>query len=170
MHHHRIDGGRGEPYPSGRVQALGVADALRVVLEREHVSWLLAEIDELRNALGDARQPRLHGRPPPIIPLSRDIEYDLRVLSRLRREVLAALSAREQAAVWAPAPLMSELIRGTARNVVDQLGELLHEHPSRVAARSSELRELVSAAGSWTDTYMALLEIEWFSVEEHGQR
>jgi hypothetical protein len=169
MHHNRIDDVSGQLGLRGRVEALGVADALRLVLEPQQFSWLLEEINELRIALVDARHPQLGGRTSPLVAPSRDIEHDLRVLSRLRREIIVALAAHDMCAVWAPAPLMSELVRGTARNLVDQLHAVVHEHPSRVADRSAELEDLLSATGAWTRTYMALLEIEWFSAEEQAQ-
>ena len=62
--------------------------------------------------------------------MTRDIERDLQILARLRCEVIA-LASHEDAALWAPAPLMSELVQGTARQVIDMLAAR-HEHPSHV--------------------------------------
>jgi hypothetical protein len=151
------------------VQALGVADALRLLLESLQLPWLLDEIDELRLVLRSAREPGKRKASPASAVLSRDVDHDLRVLARLRREVLTGLAGDGPTALWAPAPLMSELVRGTTRNVADALVERLHEHPSRAAARSSELRQISRAAAAWTHTYLALLAIEWFSADDEPE-
>jgi hypothetical protein len=38
--------------------------------------------------------------------MTRDVERDLQVPARLRREIIAALAAHDDAPLWAPAPLM----------------------------------------------------------------
>src|SRR4051794_26138446 len=122
MHANRTDGrcsiGATDPDCNRRVEALRIADAPRGQLEPQQLPWLLDEVDELRIALEAARGPELRRKPAAVVIVSRDVDHDLRVLSRLRREVIAGLADREPTTVWAPAPLMSELVRGTARNVV----------------------------------------------------
>ena len=68
MHAHRTDGrcspGATDPGCNPRVQALGIADALRVHLDPRQLPWLLDEVDELRIALESARGPELRRKRP----------------------------------------------------------------------------------------------------------
>ncbi len=137
------------------VEALGVADVLRIALAPSQTRWLLDEVRELRNAL--AQQD-------PSKPSARDVHSDLRVLARLASELLPVVD--DAATVFGPAPLMSELVSGATRHVVDVLSERLAQHAAKAASDAIELQALATAVAAWVESYVALLSIEWFELDD----
>jgi hypothetical protein len=79
-------------------------------------------------------------------------------------DVVAALAQAETASVWAHTSLMTELVRGAARNVTEALVRRLDAGGAAAARQSPELRETAAAVNSWVLTYADLLEVQWFSL------
>ncbi len=155
MHANRTGHISNDEWPSPPIQALGVADVLRVTLASCQTSWFLDEVRELRNAL-EAQDPAK--------PSARDVASDLRVLARLASELQPGVDAA--AAVVGPAPLISELVQGTTRHVVEVLVDRLASHPAKAARDGAELVALATAVATWVDAYVALLAIEWFELDD----
>ena len=145
------------------VQGLGVTDALRVVLSPCQLPWLLDELHELRGALEGVSESDRRAS-------SRDLDRDLRAIARLWTDVVAALAQGETASVWAHTSLMTELVRGTTRNVTEALIRRLDAGSAAAARPSPELRETAAAVNSWVLTYADLLEVQWFSAEADRNR
>ena len=186
MQSHRIageaDGSARQPVQRSsiaRVQGLGVADALRVELEPCQVPWLVDEIDALRDVVEDAleherarweavsgasRRARLPGAVEVEDELDR-IRYEARVLEMIRDQVVGRPNGEGPVAVFGPARIMAELVRGTVRHVAATLGELLQAEPRSDAGARAELVRTAAVAGVWTETYVACQAVEWFSFD-----
>ena len=186
MQSHRIagepDGSARQPAQRSsiaRVQGLGVSDALRIELEPSQVPWLADEIDALRDVVEDAlaherarweavpesaRRARLPEAVRAEDELDR-IRYEARVLEMVRDQVVGRPDGEAPVAVFGPARIMAELVRGTVRHVAATLGELLQTEPKADAGARAELVGTAAAAMAWTETYVECQAVEWFSFD-----
>jgi hypothetical protein len=186
MHSHRIELFPTAPLtPSevpelASVQALGLSDVLRVKLQPCQLVGLIDEVDERRGPLGEAfEQARERwealscddGTVSPGAPSVAEgrlwsAAYALRVLAAIRSQIPAEHDGQPFALVG-PAITISEIITGAARNVVDELGELLLAQTSSTshAETYNKLRELASAAHAWIETYIDCHAVEWYRFD-----
>jgi hypothetical protein len=123
MHHHRNAGteptprrAAAPPPPAGRVQGLGLVDALRIDLEPGQLPWLAAEIDVLRYRFEDelahqrARFDELpeaakgESRCPSAREAEQELErraYQLQALAMIREQLSVSSEAAAVASPWA---------------------------------------------------------------------
>jgi hypothetical protein len=165
-------------FPAG-VQGLGVTDGLRVELEPHQLPSLVDEIGVLRDVVEDAlvherqqwesipesvRRERL----PRAVEAEEELDrlrYEARVLEMIRGQVVEQLGGKSTAVVVGPSRIVAELVRGTTRRVVEDLGELLQVEPRDDAAARAELVRTAVAARSWVETYVGCQAVEWLSFE-----
>ena len=93
------------------------------------------------------------------------IRYEARVLETIRRQVVERPGGESTVVVVGPSRIVAELVRGTARRVVEDLGELLQAEPRDDAAARAELVRSAAAAWAWVETYVGCQAVEWFSLE-----
>ena len=189
--------------PLGTVHGLGESHALRVDLQPVQLPWLADEIDTLQATIREEHERAVnrHNELPPAArrgEAEAEVHrraYQLRVLAMIREQLPlnSAVVAASIASPWdendelawelaritapvtvvGPARAMLVLVRGSARNVADALGEALRGPPSEprvapgspalhwpewtrtTAAVASRLRDIAAAAEAFTDTYIS---------------
>lgn len=161
------------------VQGLGVSDALRIELDPCQVPWLVDEIDALRDVVDDAQAHQRarweavtetvrRARLPEAVEVEDELDrlrYEARVLEMVRDQLVRRPDREAPVAVFGPARIMAELVRGTARHVAATLGALLQTEPKADADARAELVRTAAVAGVWTETYVACEAVEWFSFD-----
>jgi hypothetical protein len=199
--------------PLGTVHGLGESHALRVDLQPAQLPWLADEIDTLRATIREEHERALARNdelPPAAQRAEADAEvhrraYQLRVLAMIREQlpVSSAVAAASIASPWealdeivweparitapvtvvGPARAMLVLVRGSARNVADALGEALRgprsdtraapvrpallwpEWTRTTPAVASRLRDMAAAAEAFTDTYVSAVLQQSYSFD-----
>ena len=197
----------------GNVHGLGESHALRVDLQPVQLPWLADEIDTLRGPILEEHERALarYDEPPPAAYRAEaDAEvhrraYQLRVLAMIREQLplSAAVAAASIASPWeehdelvwelaritapvtvvGPGRAMLVLVRGSARNVADALGEALRgprsdtraapvrpallwpEWTRTTPAVASRLRDMAAAAEAFTDTYVSAVLQQSYSFD-----
>jgi len=199
--------------PLGTVHGLGESHALRVDLQPAQLPWLADEIDTLRGPILEEHEralARSDELSPAANRAEAEAEvhrraYQLRVLAMIREQlpVSSAVAAASIASPWeahdelvwelaritapvtvvGPARAMLVLVRGSARNVADALGEALRgpradtraapvrpallwpEWTRTTPAVASRLRDMAAAAEAFTDTYVAAVLQQSYSFD-----
>jgi hypothetical protein len=199
--------------PLGTVHGLGESHSLRVDLQPAQLPWLADEIDTLRGPILEEHAralARYDDLPPAAGRAEAGAEvhrraYQLRVLTMIREQlplrpaVVAAWIASPWEAhddlawelaritapvtVVGPARAMLVLVRGSARNVADALGEALRgprsdtraapvgpallwpEWTRTTPAVASRLRDMAAAAEAFTDTYVSAVLQQSYSFD-----
>jgi hypothetical protein len=197
----------------GNVHGLGESQALRVDLQPVQLPWLADEIDTLRATIREEHEralARYDVLPPAAQRAEADAEahrraYQLRVLAMIREQLplRPAVVAASIASPWeahdglawelaritapvtvvGPARAMLVLVRGSARNVADALGEALRgprsdtraapvrpallwpEWTRTTPAVASRLRDMAAAAEAFTDTYVSAVLQQSYSFD-----
>jgi hypothetical protein len=157
-----IAGEAGASAPGRSVSGLGVCDVWRLELSAVQWPWLVDELEDLRGPLEEALQ-RAHAQQA--VDDSKELadaisarEYELRLVRWMRAQLPER--GHDGPVVFAgPADLVRELVGGTLRHVVDELGDLVD---SRSHAR---LIETAAAAAAWARTFVDCWELESFSFD-----
>jgi hypothetical protein len=199
--------------PLGSVHGLGESHALRVDLQPVQLPWLADEIDTLRATVREEHEralARYDELSPAANRAEADAEvhrraYQLRVLAMIREQlplrpavVTASIASPWEAhdelawelaritapvTVVGPARAMLVLVRGSARNVADALGEALRgprsearaapvrpallwpEWTQTTPAVASRLRDMAAAAEAFTNTYVSAVLQQSYSFD-----
>jgi hypothetical protein len=199
--------------PLGSVHALGESQALRVDLQPVQLPWLAYEIDTLRGPILEEHERAFacyDELPPAANRAEAEAEvhrraYQLRLLAMIREQLpmSSAVVAAAIASPWedhdeilwelaritapvtvvGPARAMLVLVRGSARNVADALGEALRGPRSDTRAApvgpallwpgwtrttpavASRLRDMAAAAEAFTDTYVSAVLQQSYSFD-----
>ncbi|MEA2364358.1 MAG: hypothetical protein QOD71_3503 [Thermoleophilaceae bacterium] len=199
--------------PLRTVHGLGESHALRVDLQPVQLPWLADEIDTLRASIREEHErvlARSDELPPAANRAEAEAEvhrraYQLRVLAMIREQLplSSAVAAAAIASPWqdhdelvwelaritarvtvlGPARAMLVLMRGSARNVADALGEALRgprsdtraapvrpallwpEWTRTTPAVASRLRDMAAAAQAFTDTYVSAVLQQSYSFD-----
>jgi hypothetical protein len=156
-----IAGEAGTSAPGRSVSGLGVCDVWRLELSAEQWPWLVDELEDLRGPLEEALQlayaERLVDRSDALVEEIAAREYELRLV-RLMRAQLPAADHDGPVVFVGPADLVRELVGGTLRHLVDELGDI-------VDARSSGLIHTAQAAAAWARTFIDCRALEAFSFD-----
>jgi hypothetical protein len=162
----------------GSVQALGLSDVLRTELQPCQLAGLLDELDELRKPLlesfGAARRAYeelvslYNGESLGTVNAAESnlesAAYSLRILAAMR-SAIPSTTPRDPFALVGPATMVSSLIEGATRNVVDSTAELLRSSKLPNFETDRKLRELAIAAQAWIETYIDCRAIEMYSFD-----
>jgi hypothetical protein len=162
MQYHRNDGTTlASPSPPvERVCGLGVCDVLRIEIDGSQVDSLRDEIDELRRVIDDAigvATDRGREELPRLL-------YESEILSMIGRELTGG-GRSEPVVVVGPAPMMSELVRGAARDAGERLVERLDQRAPRNRTSAEALVAAADVAGAWARTLVAVEAVEGYSFD-----
>jgi hypothetical protein len=152
MHHHRIAA------TQRTVSGLGVCDALRLELLPAQLPWLADELDDMRAPLEEAL---MRARADESADEAAGHEYELRLLRMMR----AQLDARTTVFVG-PTGMVDEAVRGTMRNVVGALAELVHD---REVADGERLRATAAAADAWVRTFVDVRAVLAYNFDPEAE-
>src|SRR3954470_14727800 len=119
----------GGAIPSGSVAGLGVSDALRLDLAPVQVPWLIDQLDEVRGPLEEELQLARARCTDEACDVAAErleaAEHELQLLRMMRAE-LPGRDHDGRVMFVGPTGLVLDLVRGTMRNVVGALSELVH--------------------------------------------
>jgi hypothetical protein len=155
-------GAAGASAPRLSVSGLGVCDVWRLELSAVQWPWLVDELEDLRSPLEEAVQ-RAYAQQAvdDSEALADEIsarEYELRLVRWMRAQLPAR--GHDGPVVFAgPAELVRELVGGTLRHVVDELGDIVD------SSSRARLVETAAAAAAWARTVVDCCELELFSFD-----
>jgi hypothetical protein len=145
--------------PSGSVCGLGVTDALRLELAPVQLRWLIDELEEVRGPLEEQLQrerARCADAPDELASEQLDAtEHELQLL-RMMRAQLPASDRDGTVAFVGPTGMVLDLVRGTMRNVVQALSELVRGEAIGDPDWHDRVGQTAEAATAWVKAFLDL--------------